>query len=103
MKIKVKKKDIIDVLAKIQGITGRKSNLAITENVLIQSSGSEIKVQATDLETGFEGFYPAKVEKNGVVALNSRKLFLTAIPKYSLQRKKGFPMWITVNQISILI
>lgn len=75
MKIKVSKKDMIDVLAKIQGITGRKSNLSITENVLIQASGSEIKVQATDLETGFEGFYPAKVEKNGVVALNSRKLF----------------------------
>jgi len=75
MKIKVKKNGILDVLAKIQGITGRKSNLSITENVLIKTSGSEIKIQATDLETGFEGFYPATVINNGIVALNSRKLF----------------------------
>jgi len=75
MKFKVKKKDIVDVLGKIQGITGRKSNLSITENVLIQSSGSEIKIKATDLETGFEGFYPANIENNGIIALNSRKIF----------------------------
>lgn len=75
MKIKVKKKDILDALSKIQGITGRKSNLSITENVLIKSGGSEIKIQATDLETGFEGFYPANVINDGIVALNSRKLF----------------------------
>ncbi len=33
MKFKIKKKDILDVLSKIQGLTGRKSNLAITSNI----------------------------------------------------------------------
>ncbi|RUA00878.1 MAG: hypothetical protein DSY89_05865, partial [Deltaproteobacteria bacterium] len=29
----------------------------------------------TDLETGFEGVYPAQVQSEGTLTLNSRKLF----------------------------
>jgi DNA polymerase-3 subunit beta len=75
MKFTVKKKDILDVLSKIQGITGRKSNLAITTNVLIKADGSALTLTATDLETGFEGTYAAKVETSGTIAINARKLF----------------------------
>ena len=75
MKFSVKKSDILDVLSKVQGITGRKSNLAITTSVLIRVSDSRLQLVATDLETGFEGEYPAVVESEGTVAINSRKLF----------------------------
>lgn len=75
MKFTINKNDIIGVLANIQGITGRRSNLAITENVLIKTTASGIKLNATDLETGFEGTYPAEVESEGTIAINSRKLF----------------------------
>ena len=75
MKLTVKKSDIIDVLSKVQGLTGRKSNLAITTSVLIRSADDEISIVATDLETGFEGFYPAVVEGEGSLAINARKLF----------------------------
>jgi len=75
MKLAIRKSDVIDVLSKIQGLAGRKSNLAITTNVLVRSMDSEISIVATDLETGFEGFYPAVIEKEGSMALNARKLF----------------------------
>lgn len=75
MKFTVNKNDIIDVLSKIQGLTGRKSSLAITEAVLIRSSGSEIILTVTDLETGFEGIYPALIETDGTVAINAKKLY----------------------------
>jgi len=75
MKFTVNKNDIIDVLSKIQGLTGRKSNLAITEAVLIRTSDSEIILTVTDLETGFEGIYPALIEIEGTVAINARKLY----------------------------
>lgn len=75
MKFVINKSDIRNVLGKIQGLTGRKTNLAITENVLIQASASDIKIVATDLETGFEGNYPAMVESEGMIAINSRKLY----------------------------
>lgn len=75
MKATINKNDILPVLAKIQGLAGRKTNLAITTNVLIQTGESAISISATDLETGFEGFYPAKIDAQGVIAINARKLF----------------------------
>jgi len=75
MKFNINKNIIQTVLSKIQGITGRKSSLAITTTVLIQSEKTGIKFTATDLETGFEGFYEADVSSEGKIALNSKKLF----------------------------
>jgi len=71
----IKKSDVLDVLSKVQGLTGRKSNLAITSNILITATEEGITLAVTDLETGFEGLYPAVVESNGTVAINGRKFF----------------------------
>ena len=75
MKATINKNEILPVLAKIQGLAGRKTSLAITTNILIQTGESGISIKATDLETGFEGFYPANVETQGVIAINARKLY----------------------------
>jgi DNA polymerase-3 subunit beta len=75
MKFTINKMDILDVLSNIQGLTGRKSNLAITETVLIQTTDSDIKITATDLETGFMGSYPAKVKSQGTIVINARKIY----------------------------
>ena len=75
MKITVKKGDLLPVLAKIQGLTGRKTNLAITTNLLLKTIKSGISISATDLETGFEGFYTAAVESEGIIAINARKFY----------------------------
>ena len=75
MKATIKKADLLPVLSKVQGLTGRRTNLAITTNVLLKTEQDGLLISATDLETGFEGFYPAKVEKEGIIAINSRKLY----------------------------
>lgn len=75
MKIKISKSDVVDVLSKIQSLTSRKTNIAITTAVLIKTCKSGIIIVSTDLETGFEGFYPAKIETEGAIAINARKLF----------------------------
>ncbi|KPJ77655.1 MAG: hypothetical protein AMJ54_07195 [Deltaproteobacteria bacterium SG8_13] len=75
MKFTVNKSEILQVLSKVQGLTGRKTNLAITTNVLITATTTGIMIRATDLETGFEGLFPAKVEREGSVAIQARKLF----------------------------
>jgi DNA polymerase III subunit beta len=75
MKFSIKKADIIEVLSKVQGVTGRRSSLAITETILMRAKNDAITITATDLETGFEGVYPAIVEKEGTIALNSRKFY----------------------------
>jgi DNA polymerase-3 subunit beta len=75
MKAAIKKSDLLPVLSKVQGLTGRRTNLAITTNVLVKTNKNGISVSATDLETGFEGFYEAKVEAEGIIAINARKFY----------------------------
>lgn len=75
MKFTINKFQIVNVLAKVQGLTGRRSNLAITENILIRATGEGLHLTATDLETGYEGFYPASVEEEGAIAVSAKKLY----------------------------
>lgn len=75
MKFSVNKTDIRNVLGRIQGLAGRRTNFAITETVLLDAGeDGTLRMTATDLETGFQGGYPAVVEEPGVIAVNARKL-----------------------------
>ena len=75
MKATFKKGDLLPVLSKVQGLAGRRTNLAITTNILIKTDKKGLSISATDLETGFEGFYPADIEKEGIIAINARKFY----------------------------
>ena len=75
MKVTFKKNDLLSVLSKVQGLTGRRTNLAITTNILLKTDKKGLSISATDLETGFEGFYPADVKKEGIIAINARKFY----------------------------
>jgi DNA polymerase-3 subunit beta len=75
MRATVNKSIVLPVLSRIQGITNRKTNLAITTNVILTASAGGMTISATDLETGYVGLYPAKVEAPGSIAISSRKLF----------------------------
>jgi DNA polymerase-3 subunit beta len=75
MKFLFNKKDILEILSKIQGITGRKTNLTITSDILIKAFGSQISITANDLETVFTGTYNAQVETEGALSINSKKFF----------------------------
>jgi len=75
MKISFNKKEIVDVLSKIQGITGRKTSLTITSDVLIKAVGSRITITASDMETAFYGTYGAEVDREGILSINSKKFY----------------------------
>ena len=75
MKFTILKNDIVDVLSKIQGLTGRRSSLAITECIRIKASEKGIHITATDLETGYEGTFNAAVEMPGMIAISARKFY----------------------------
>ncbi len=99
MKCTTKKADIQDVLSKIQTLAGRKTNLAITTNVLIRSDVSEICLIATDLETGFEGHYPADVTTPGSIAINAKKLFeiIKEFPSEDILLNETENQWIEIS------
>ena len=100
MDFTIKKNIFLDVLSKVQGLTGRKTNLAITTNVLIKAEGSQISVIATDLETGFEGYYPAEIKKEGQAALNARKLFeiVREFPDEQIRIHEVENFWIKIGR-----
>src|SRR3989339_445750 len=75
MKISFNKKEIVDVLSKIQGITGRKTSLTITSDILIKAVGSSITITANDMETAFYGTYGAEVDREGILSINSKKFY----------------------------
>lgn len=99
MKFTIRKSDITDILSKVQGITGRKSNLAITANILVKTIDSGISFIATDLETGFEGNYPAHVESTGIITINARKFFeiVQNFPSDDILIEEAERQWIKIS------
>jgi DNA polymerase-3 subunit beta len=103
MKFKIKKNDVLDVLSKVQGITGRKSNLLITSNVLLKTMDDGIQLTATDLETGFEGFYPATIESQGMLTINARKFYeiVREFPSEEIQISEAENYWIKIGNKNV--
>ncbi len=99
MKFRISKNGLADILSKVQGITGRKSNFAITECIMLDVSLNGIKITATDHETGFEGYCDAEVENEGVLALNSRKLFeiVKEFPSNDISFEKTENDWVEIR------
>ncbi|MBW1608027.1 MAG: DNA polymerase III subunit beta [Deltaproteobacteria bacterium] len=100
---KIKKEDILEVLSRVQGITGRKSNLAITSNILIRTTDNGIKLVVTDLETGFEGIYPANIESHGTITINSRKFYeiVKEFPSKEIQINEVENYWIKIGNKNV--
>lgn len=75
MEFKIEKEKILGALTKVQGITGKKTNIPITSNVVISTKESHVSILATDLEIAFQGAYEAEVLRQGSTAVPSRKLY----------------------------
>jgi DNA polymerase-3 subunit beta len=99
----IKKSDMLPVLSKIQGLTNRKSNLAITENVLLTTTDQTITLMATDLETGMEGSYPAKVDTQGSIAIHAKKFFeiVREFPKEEITVNEVENKWIEIGNADV--
>ncbi len=100
MKFSFNKKDILEILSKIQGITGRKTNLSITSDILIKAVGSQISITANDLETVFTGTYEAQVETEGVLSINSQKFFeiIREYPDNEIVVNEVENRWVEIGQ-----
>ncbi|TWI75537.1 DNA polymerase-3 subunit beta [Desulfobotulus alkaliphilus] len=105
MKCRLIKNEICEVLAKIQGISGRKTNLFITSTVRLTGQGDgTIQIEATDLETDFSGIYPAEVEVPGSVCINAKKLYeiLKSYPSDTILLNEIENRWIEIGENNLL-
>ncbi|MDO8837053.1 MAG: DNA polymerase III subunit beta [Vicinamibacterales bacterium] len=75
MELVVRKSDLLKELQLFQGIVERKNTIPILANILLEASGEEVKLAATDLEVGLRGRCPASVAKAGSLTLPAKKFF----------------------------
>jgi DNA polymerase III subunit beta len=76
MELTVAKKDLLKIVARMQGVAERKSTMPVLANVLLAADGSSgLRLAATDLYLALVGRIPAEVSKPGSVAVSAKDLF----------------------------
>jgi DNA polymerase III subunit beta len=83
MELVVRKNDLLRELQLFQGIVERKNTIPILANVLMEATGNEIRMLATDLEVALRSRCEAVVEKPGSLTLPAKKLYeiVKALPE----------------------
>jgi len=83
MELIVRKSDLLRELQLFQGIVERKNTIPILGNVLMEATGDEIRLLATDLEVGLRSRCQASVSKGGTLTLPAKKLYeiVKALPE----------------------
>lgn len=71
----ISRDDFLTGLASLQNVTGKKGNIAILSNILIESKTDSILLTATDLEIGIRNSLPAEILSPGSITLPAKKLF----------------------------
>ena len=94
MELVVRKNELLRELQLFQGIVERKNTIPILANVLLEASGEEVKLLATDLEVALRSRCQASVAKEGAVTLPAKKLYeiVKSLPETEVrikQDKKG--------------
>jgi DNA polymerase-3 subunit beta len=71
----ISRDDFLTGLASLQNVTGKKGNIAILSNILIESKTDALLLTATDLEIGIRNSLPAEILSPGSITLPAKKLF----------------------------
>lgn len=74
MKLECSIEKIKNAVSQVERITGRNLTLPILGSILLQASGKSLKIRATNLSLGIETEIPAKIEKEGTLAISGSVL-----------------------------
>ncbi|MCL2723444.1 MAG: DNA polymerase III subunit beta [Polyangiaceae bacterium] len=76
MELTVAKKDLLKIVARMQGVAERKSTMPVLANVFLAAEGPNVlRLAATDLYLSLLGRVNADVTKEGSVAVSAKDLF----------------------------
>ena len=75
MGIAVDRQALLGGLSLVQGIVERRNTVPVLGHVLLEPSGTSVKLSATDLEVGISTQIDCKSTKDKSITLNARKLF----------------------------
>ncbi len=74
MKLECKIEEIKNKIFQVERITGKNLTLPILNSILLIASGKSLKFRSTNLSLGIEVEIPAKIEKEGIVAISGSVL-----------------------------
>lgn len=74
MKIECELNKIKNGISQVEKITGKNLTLPVLSSILLIASGKSLKLRATNLSLGVEVEIPAKIEKEGILAINGSVL-----------------------------
>lgn len=99
MDLRIDKADFIQGLYLAQGVVEKRNTLPVLANVLIEASGSDILLTATDLEVGIRRSCRGKVTNPGATTLNARKLYeiVRELPADEVAVRGGEDGWIELT------
>lgn len=100
MNFLIDKSTISRALSKVQGITGKRTNLSITSDVLITAADNHITIKANDLETVFFGKYEAEVTSEGTISINAGKLYeiIREYPEQKIRINEVENRWVEIGR-----
>jgi len=75
MEFSVDRGEFLEGLALTQGVVERRNTLPILANALLDASGKELSISATDLEVHVKRRVRAKIKKPGAATVGARKFF----------------------------
>ncbi len=75
MKLTIERGDLLNALSHVQNVVERRNTIPILSNVLLQASGNELRLTATDLDIEAVDSAPAKVASEGAVTAPAGTLF----------------------------
>src|SRR5437867_7452427 len=99
MEFTVRKFDLLQELALIQGVVERKTTIPILANVLVRAEGGELGIAATDLEIGLRSVCVSKTTVPGTITLPAKRLYeiVRALPDKEIKFKRSEANWVTVT------
>jgi DNA polymerase-3 subunit beta len=100
VKLRVEKKDLLNLIARSQNIIEKRNAMPILVNVLLDAQGTNVKIFATDLEVSLTDQAPAQVKEAGRVAVNAKSLFeiVKELPDAPIDLEKKENNWLKISQ-----
>src|SRR3989338_7824287 len=74
MKLECKVEEIKNAVSQVERITGKNLTLPVLNSILLIASNKSLRLRSTNLSIGIEIEIPAKIEKEGIVAISGSVL-----------------------------
>src|SRR5256884_3351562 len=99
MEFSVTKSALLNELSTTQGVVERKTTIPILSNLLVEASGSQLMITATDLELSIRTSCDAEVKKEGAGTIPAKKLLelVRLLPEGEIKVKLLENHWVEIT------